>query len=118
MTTVVTVTVYDHESTEVESAKVEAKLFQRDPLTDMFAGSASVTTATTDANGEADLTLWSNSSNTDIDSYYRFRAWHPTTKKKVLDVCAYLVGGNAYLEDRSFDCRTVDPSTLHVLYGD
>lgn len=105
MTVNITATITDTTGDAVVGARVNAKLFVPDVLSDFVVPEDSNVTGTTDANGQAVLALWPNSSNTDINTYYRVRAWDPATKAKIMDVCAY-VDTAANLEDIAYNCRT------------
>jgi len=106
MTTVnVTVTLQDASLDAVVGARVSAKLFFPESLTDFIAPESSEVTGTTDALGQVVLAVWPNALNTTVTTYYKFRAWHPTTKKQILNVCAFVPNSNCNLEDISEDCR-------------
>lgn len=104
MTANITVTLTDTSGDPLVGARVNAKLFVPDRMDDFIVPENSNVTGTTDAAGQCVLALWPNSANTDISTYYRFRAWHPVTKAKVLDVCGY-VDGDASLSEVTFDCK-------------
>ena len=104
MTANITVTLTDTSGDPLVGARVNAKLFVPDRMDDFIVPENSNVTVLMDENGQAVLALWPNSDNTDISTYYRFRAWHPTTKAKVLDVCGY-VDVDAALEHISYDCK-------------
>jgi len=104
MTSNITVTLTDTSGDPLVGARVNAKLLVPDRLDDFTVPENSNVTGTTDESGKAVLALWPNSANTDISTYYRFRAWHPVTKAKVMDVCGY-VDVDAALEAVSYDCK-------------
>lgn len=106
----VTVTLVDASLDAVVGARVQAKLFFPESLTDFIAPETSEVEGTTDAAGQAVLAVWPNALNTTVATYYKFRAWHPTTKAKILDVCAY-VSADSNLEDISYDCRNASNAT-------
>src|SRR4030042_2103353 len=101
----VTVTLVDASLDPVEGARVTAKLFFPESLIDFIAPESSEVTGTTDAAGQAVLAVWPNALNTTVQTYYKFRAWHPTTKAKILDVCAYVPNTASNLEDLAYQCR-------------
>lgn len=115
MTANITVTLTDTSGDPLVGARVNAKLFVQDRLDDFTVPENSNVTGTTDESGKAVLALWPNSANTDINTYYRFRAWHPVTRAKVLDINA-VVSIDANLEDLAPPVPSyISLSDVHVL---
>jgi hypothetical protein len=84
MTVSVTVSLSSLTGTALAGAYVQAKLITPDVLTDGVVPKVFAADGETDASGNLTLALYANTL-TDAVSYYRVRAWHPTTGKKVLD---------------------------------
>jgi hypothetical protein len=91
----VTVTVYEQDGSPVEGCTVQAELVGVDRYNNQFVGPIQQQQAT-DANGQAVLALFPNALG-ERNTFYRFKATHPTTNKKYIDVTAVVPNANVAL---------------------
>lgn len=97
MTTVnVTVTLLEQDSTPIEGALIKAKLQHTDIDGGYVAGT--LQTFTSDVSGQAVMPLWPNALGS-TESRYHVTAYHPTTRRKIVDVMATIPNNDCNLSD-------------------
>jgi hypothetical protein len=97
----VTVSLSSLTGSALEGAYVSAKLYTQEDLNDGVVSKEFEDSATTDASGEAVLSLYPNTL-TDAVSYYRVRAWHPTDRRKIIDRAVCVPNWDSLLADLEY----------------
>lgn len=97
-TSAITLTLLSPNSKAIAGARITATLTQMDTAALSGMVFPREVEATTGEDGKATLSLWPNTEGV-TGSQYRFRAWHPTTGRKLLDELATVPEHDANLRD-------------------